>query len=113
MRRNGNGHDTSLQGLIDLYLLRCQVEGKSAHTLRAYGETLRRFADIAARERFPRDLGRIAPTHISAYLGRFAHLSLETRHRYFREVRCFFNWLIAAGYLGENLWGPRISSESD
>ncbi len=33
------------------------------------------------------------------YLGRFAHLTLDSRHRYFREVRCFFNWLLTAGYL--------------
>ena len=29
------------------------------------------------------------------------HHSLESRHRYFREVRCFFNWLVTAGYLKE------------
>ncbi|MCK9495474.1 MAG: tyrosine-type recombinase/integrase, partial [Dehalococcoidia bacterium] len=25
----------------------------------------------------------------------------DTRHRYFREVRCFFNWLVDAGYLDQ------------
>ena len=32
-----------LRSLIDLYLLRCEVEGKSPRTVGAYGETLRRF----------------------------------------------------------------------
>jgi hypothetical protein len=30
----------SLQDLVDLYLLRCEVEGKSPRTVRAYRETL-------------------------------------------------------------------------
>ena len=29
---------------------------------------------------------------------RYAQHSPDTRHRYFREVRCFFNWLRTAGY---------------
>jgi integrase len=102
MRRNGNGHDTSLQGLIDLYLLRCQVEGKSPSTIHAYAETLGRFLRFVRQEGFPEDVRRITPGHLYPYLGQFAHLSLETRHRYFREVRCFFNWLLAAGYIGES-----------
>jgi integrase/recombinase XerC len=102
MRRNGNGHDTSLQGLIDLYLLRCQVEGKSPSTIHAYAETLGRFLRFVCQEGLPEDVRRITPNHLYPYLGQFAHLSLETRHRYFREVRCFFNWLLAAGYIGES-----------
>jgi integrase/recombinase XerC len=101
-RRNGNDHqDGSLGVLIDLYLLRCEVEGKSPQTVRAYGETLGRFARIARAERFPEDITRITPTHLYTYLGRYTNYSLETRHRYFREVRCFFNWLVAADYLKE------------
>jgi len=102
-RRNGNGHhDKSLEGLIDLYLLRCQIEGKSPNTTHAYAETLRRFLHITREEVLPEDVTRIEPAHIYTYLGRFTCLSAETRHRYFREVRCFFNWLVAAGYLREN-----------
>ena len=102
MQRNGNGHDTSLPGLIDLYLLRCEVEGKSPRTIRAYGETLQRFLRIGQEEGFPADVGAIEPAHLDAYLGRYTSHSLETRHRYFREVRCFFNWLVLAGYLQES-----------
>jgi len=103
MGRNGNGHhDRSLEALIDLYLLRCQVEGKSPNTIHAYAETLRRFLHIAREEGLPEDVARIEPAHLYTYLGRFTDLSAETRHRYFREVRCFFNWLVAAGYLKES-----------
>ena len=91
----------ALDGLIDLYLLRCEVEGKSPRTVTDYGETLRRFARIADEEGFPKELASIESAHLYAYLGRYTNHSMETRHRYFREVRCFFNWLVLAGYLDE------------
>jgi len=101
--RNGNGHhDRRLEPLIDLYLLRCQVEGKSPNTLKAYAWTLERFALIAQEESFPQDVARITPAHIYAYLGRFSHLSPESRHRYHREVSCFFNWLQTMGYIEQS-----------
>ncbi len=102
-RGYGNGRlQRDLGSLIDLYLLRCQVEGKSPQTVRAYAETLRRFAKIAHEEGFPKETAGINPAHLYAYLGRYTSHSLETRHRYFREVRCFFNWLVAADYLQES-----------
>ena len=102
-RRNGNGHHGGdLEKLIDLYLLRCEVEGKSPTTLRAYTWTLRRFAQIAQEEGFPRNVTGISPAHAYTYLGRFAHLSLETRHRYHREVSCLFNWLQRMGYITQS-----------
>ncbi len=102
-RRNGKDHqDGSLEALIDLYLLRCEVEGKSPNTLKAYAETLGRFARVAHEENFPGDVSRITTTHLYSYLGRYTGYSMETRHRYFREVRCFFNWLVEADYLKES-----------
>ena len=102
-RRNGNGHhERNLASLIDLYLLRCEVEGKSPNTLKAYTWALRRFVEIAQEEGLPEDVAQITPAHIYAYLGRFAHLSLETRHRYHREVSCFFNWLQRMGYITQS-----------
>jgi site-specific recombinase XerD len=91
----------ALAALVELYVVRCRVEGKSPNTIHAYEETLRRFLRIAGEEGFPAEVARITPVHLYAYLGRFTHLALETRHRFFREVRCFFNWLVAAGYLKE------------
>jgi integrase/recombinase XerC len=99
---NSRHHEHDLEALIDLYLLRCQVEGKSPNTMKAYTETLRRFARIAKEDSFPKDVRHIASAHIYTYLGRFTQYTLETRHRYFREVRCFFNWLVDAGYLQDN-----------
>ena len=91
--------ETRLTGLIDLYLLRCEVEGKSPSTITAYGWALRHFQKGLVEDRVSDQVASITPAHLYAYLGRFSHLSLDTRHRYFREVRCFFNWLVFAGYL--------------
>jgi integrase/recombinase XerC len=88
-----------LPELIQLYLLRCQVEGKSDYTVRAYGESLRRFVRALDEDGAGLDASAVTAEHIYGYLGRFANLSLDTRHRYFREVRCFYNWLVEAGYV--------------
>ena len=48
------------------------------------------------------DAAAVTPEDVYRYLGGFSHLSLETRHRYFREVRCFFNWLVDARHLQDN-----------
>ncbi len=81
--------------LVAQYLLRCEVEGKSPRTVRAYRETLGRFlASVPVT-----DPAAVRSEDVYVYLGRYTHLTLETRHRYFREVRCFFNWLVEADYL--------------
>jgi site-specific recombinase XerD len=93
-----------LASLIDLYLLRCQVEGKSPNTITAYRETLSLFQGIGRREGFPEDVQAITPAHIYAYLGRIGSngLSLETRHRRHREVRFLFSSLKRMGYIEES-----------
>jgi site-specific recombinase XerD len=93
-----------LASLIDLYLLRCQVEGKSPNTITAYRETLTLFQRIAREEGFPEGVRAITPVHIYAYLGRIGSngVSLETRHRRHREVRFLFSWLKRMGYIQES-----------
>ena len=66
----------SLGELSALYLLRCEVEGKSAQTVRAYGETLGRFRRTVSVA----DAAAVTPEDVYRYLGGFSHLSLETRH---------------------------------
>ncbi len=95
------GMDT-LAEFVDLYLLRCEVEGKSPNTVRAYRWTLERFMAILQQDDAPRRAESIEREHIYAYLGRFTELSADTRHRYFREVRCLFNWLVESGYLDQS-----------
>ena len=91
-----------LPDLVELYLTRCRVEGKSPRTLLAYGWTLRRFLGFLERDGGPSDIRAVGPDHVLRYLDRFTDRSRETRHRYFREVRCFFRWGIAAGYCDQD-----------
>lgn len=97
-------YDTCLQGLADLYLTRCQVEGKSPNTTRAYAETLGLFERFASEEGIPEDVKANTPAHIYGYLGRVAasRVSLETQHRRHREVRFFFSWLERMEYIEES-----------
>ena len=88
----------ALPALIETYLARCTVEGKSPRTIAAYRESLARFHRCLREDGAPLDPDRIRPDHVVAYLARFATHRPDTRHRYFREVRCFCNWLRVAGY---------------
>ena len=99
MTRRPEAAEQSLERLIELYLLRCEVEGRSPMTVNAYRETLHRFLAVCRDEGFPDDVRYIEPSHVYTYLGRYTRHSPATRHRYFREVRCFFNWLVFANYL--------------
>ncbi len=88
-----------LADLVELYILRCQVEGKAIQTVGAYRYTLGRFLRSLDEDGVPLEAPAVTQEQIYRYLGRFTALSLDTRHRYFREVRCFFNWLVEAGYV--------------
>ena len=88
-----------LPALIALYLVNCRVEGKSPRTLKAYGWTLARFQRALQEDGVPQDVRALGPAQVIAYLERSTHLARETRHRYFREVRCFFAWCERTGFL--------------
>jgi integrase/recombinase XerC/integrase/recombinase XerD len=60
---------------------------------------LRRFLRALSEDGATHDAAAVTSAHIYAFLGRFTALSFDTRHRYFREVRCFYNWLVEAGYV--------------
>ena len=82
-----------LYELVDLYLVRCGVEGKSPATISAYKWTLGRFLKSIKKHRLPIEARAVEREHIYKYLSEFSNNSADTKHRYFREVRCFFNWL--------------------
>ncbi len=86
----------SIGEVVSFYLARCEVEGKSPHTMRAYRETMRRFVRSLPSDELV--ITTISIEHILTYLAAFTSLSFEARHRYFREVRCFFRWAVEAGY---------------
>ena len=92
--------DPLLPAHIATYLARCAVEGKSPRTVQAYRETLTRFCRCLVEDGAPLDPDRLRPDHVIAYLARFTAHRPDTRHRYFREVRCLLE-LAAHGRLHE------------
>ena len=89
-----------LPALIALYLVNCRVEGKSPADLKGLWLDAGALSSRALQEDgAPQDVGALGPAHVIAYLERSAHLARETRHRYFREVRCFFAWGQRTGFL--------------
>jgi integrase/recombinase XerC len=95
---------SDLNEVIRLYLLRCQVEGKSPYTITAYTETLALFRRLGQEEGIPIDVRAVTVEHIYAYLGRIAQtgVGLETQHRRHREVRFLFSWLERMGYIEQS-----------
>ena len=92
-------NNQNISDLVDLYILRCEIEGKSPATVIAYRWTLGRFLAVLSEDVAPTDPRLITREHLYQYLGRFIDRAADTRHRYYREVRCFFNWLVDSAYL--------------
>ena len=90
---------TTLSELIALYLARCRIEGLSPRTQCAYSETLARFQRSVAAQGLPDAAAAVETATVIRYCESFQARRPATRHRYFRAVRCFFNWCVAAGFL--------------
>ena len=72
--------ERQLERLIDLYVLRSEVEGKSPITVQAYRDTLQRFLRIARDEAFPTDVAAITAAHLYSYLGRYTDTDGRARY---------------------------------
>lgn len=94
----------TLKELIHLYLISCQVEGRSINTVHAYSETLELFERAVEELDLPTSATEFKAEHVFLYLNWIMQrgVSLPTRHRPFREVRCFFNWCERMNYIGTN-----------
>src|SRR4030066_624022 len=94
----------SLEHMIEMYLRRIELEGKSPNTVVAYRETLEQFLQVAEAEGFAGDVRKITPEHIDCYLAwvMARGVSDDTRHRRFREARFLFVWLERNEYIKRN-----------
>ena len=70
----------TLANLVDLYLLRCEVEGKSPNIVRAYGWTLKRFLAILHEQDEPERADAIERDHIYAVLSELRQRRTIRRH---------------------------------
>ena len=90
---------TTLSELIALYLARCRIEGLSPRTQRASSETLARFQRSVAAQGLPDAAAAVETATVIRYCETFQARRPAGpparrpagRHRYFCEVRCFFN----------------------
>ncbi len=90
--------------LVELYLTACRVEGKTADTLRSYGETLNVFLRAAREIPLPDDAGQYTSAHIYQFLDwvGLTGISACTQFRRQRETRPFFTWLKAHEFIDAN-----------
>lgn len=76
----------SLKHATEVYLTRCQVEGKSPNTVVAYRETLGQFLDVARGQEFAHDVREIATEHIYSFLAWVERLDC-LQENLFRHIR--------------------------
>ncbi|MCJ7743543.1 MAG: phage integrase N-terminal SAM-like domain-containing protein, partial [Dehalococcoidales bacterium] len=111
---------TSLKSLVTRFVLTKQTEGKSPRTVEYYRENLRRFLWYASKQGWPDDSRLLGEWRIREFLGYVGtetcrwgrqgngsetsrcSASLSTVHHYFVTLSCFFNWVVAEGFLKEN-----------
>lgn len=102
-----------LYEILRNYLLACRVEGKSPHTIEAYGRRVKQFLAFV-KEYDLADPADITSTHIRLFL-----LSLQARNLnpstvnvLYRVLRTWFNWLVAEGIIEKtplaNIKPPKI-----
>ena len=67
-----DAQERELDALIGLYLLRCEAEGKSPETQRAYRESLQRFCRFVHLVNGPRDVHELTPRLIYPWGGKMS-----------------------------------------
>ena len=88
---------SNLEETIEEFLDICRIDGKSPATVTAYQQSLYRFLPHARLQQEPS-----SRKSILAYLSAMQGLARESRHRYFRETRRFFNWATVEGHFESN-----------
>ena len=120
---------TSLNSLIQGYILNCRTENKSPRTIVGYKLVLNKFSLYCEQNNFPQ-IQKLTHVHVKNYLwylGSETHiwstsnptsqklLSQTTINGYFRALRTFFNWLEREELIIENpfkrLKAPKIDTK--
>lgn len=94
----------TLRKVVDSYLLSCQTEGKSSHTLRWYEQKLGTFVEWAGEREGDARLSHLDLGHVRAFLlerqalGRTAF----TTRGYAQVLKGFGTWLAEEGYVAQS-----------
>ena len=91
---------------ITTYLTACEVEGKTAQTVKSYRASLADFRRVGQQAGLPATAEGYTVAHVYTFLQ-----DLRTRgarpayqHRRHREVKAFFSWCRRMGYVEENVF---------
>jgi site-specific recombinase XerC len=87
-----------------------RAENASPRTIRAYGDSVRQFADFLTTRAMPDSLSAIRREHVETFIEdllsrRHANgqpFKPATAHNRYRGLRAFFNWLVEEGELRAN-----------
>jgi integrase/recombinase XerC len=102
---------TSLESLVNAFLLTKITEGKSPRTVEYYGKNLKRFLWYAGHRNFPDDVRLITEWQVRDFLGYVAtstgngsetssrRASLTTIRIYWICLTTFFRWCVREGFL--------------
>ena len=111
---------TSLQSLIQGFVLTKQTEGKSPRTVEFYSDNLKRFLWYSLQKEWPDDIRMLTEWDIRDFLGYVANktnqwgvegngseptrrkVSHTTVHHYYVVLANFFGWVFREGFLKEN-----------
>ncbi len=110
-------HHTSLQSLVQGFVLCQQTEGKSPHTIKYYQGIPERFLWYARKQEWPVEAKLISEWHIRDFLGYVAEEKMRwgdgssncqykvghsTLRHYYVGVGALFNWAVREGFLSES-----------
>lgn len=111
---------TSLNSLVNGFVLTKQTEGKSPRTVEFYSENLKRFLWYASKQSWHDDIRMLTEWQIRDFLGYLANtecrwglegngsesshykVSHTTIHSYFVVLANFFGWVVREGFLKES-----------
>ncbi|MDF5759130.1 tyrosine-type recombinase/integrase [Spongiactinospora sp. TRM90649] len=87
-----------LLDLVSSWELRLRADGKAGGTVRSYLDSVRALSHYLAAQRMPVEIEGVGAEHVGAFLAAStAATSAGNAHKHFRNLRVFFNWLVADG----------------
>ena len=95
-----------IDDVIATYLTACEVEGKTAHTVKSYRASLADFRRVGQKVGLPAAADGYTVAHVYTFLQdlRARRARPAYQHRRHREVKAFFSWCRRTGYVEENIF---------
>ena len=97
---------TPIDDVIATYLTACEVEGKTAQTVKSYRASLADFRRVGTNVGLPAAAEAYTVAHVYAFLDDLRKRGARPayQHRRHREVKAFFSWCRRMSYVEENVF---------